>query len=111
MNFPTFTAEASLYGSGQHRAARALNSRSERSSATRSLVYPSARGQDFPDQKCACKGCGHGGGDVTGKCGSVSKDKTVYSKGSEPYDYCKAAAVWRPPTRIFRISGGAMFGF
>ena len=31
------------------------------------------------------------GGDLTGDCASVCKGKTVYSKGSEPHDYCKAA--------------------
>jgi len=50
-----------------------------------------AKGQDFPNTTCTCKGCASGGGDLTGKCGSVCKDKTVYSKGSEPHDYCKAA--------------------
>jgi hypothetical protein len=50
------------------------------------------KGQDFPGQKCTCQGCAKGGGDVNGQCSSVCKDKTVYSKGSEPYDYCKAAA-------------------
>ena len=51
-----------------------------------------ARGQDFPNTTCTCQKCGSNGGDVNGQCGSVCKDKTVYSKGSEPYDYCKAAA-------------------
>jgi hypothetical protein len=50
-----------------------------------------AKGQDFPDSTCTCKGCGDKGGDLTGKCSNVCKDKTVYSKGSEPHDYCKAA--------------------
>ena len=52
-----------------------------------------AQGQDFPNTTCSCKKCASGGGDVDGQCGSVCKDKTVYSKGSEPHDYCKAAAA------------------
>jgi hypothetical protein len=55
-----------------------------------------ATGGDFPGTKCTCKGCGTGGGDVTGQCSNVCKDKTVYSKGSEPYDYCKAAGRLLP---------------
>lgn len=51
-----------------------------------------APGQDFPDATCTCKGCGTNGGDVTGSCPNVCKDKTVYDKGSEPHDYCKAKA-------------------
>jgi hypothetical protein len=51
-----------------------------------------AQGQDFPNTTCTCKGCASGGGDVTGQCGSVCKNKTVYAAGSEPHDYCKAAA-------------------
>lgn len=58
------------------------------------------KGQDFPGTKCTCKGCETtptgGKKDVTGQCEKVCKDKTVYSKGSEPYDYCKAARVKRP---------------
>lgn len=50
-------------------------------------------GQDFPNTKCTCKGCGPNGGDVTGQCATVCKDKEVYGKGSEPYDYCKAKAL------------------
>lgn len=60
------------------------------------------KGQDFPDTKCTCKSCGSNPKgekvDVTGQCATVCKDKTVYSKGSEPYDYCKAAAKVRMPT-------------
>jgi hypothetical protein len=41
-----------------------------------------APGQDFPGVTCTCKGCASGGGDLTGDCASVCKDKTVYSKGS-----------------------------
>jgi hypothetical protein len=65
-----------------------------------------AKGQDFPGTKCTCKGCGNGGGDVTGQCASVCKDKTVYSKGSEPYDYCKAAMVRPPGGRIIQPPAG-----
>lgn len=58
------------------------------------------KGQDFPDTKCTCKACETtptgGKKDVTGQCDKVCKDKTVYSKGSEPYDYCKAARFKRP---------------
>ena len=49
-----------------------------------------AKGQDFPGTTCTCQGCGQGGGDINGDCATVCKDKTVYSKGSEPHDYCKA---------------------
>src|SRR5690348_16697382 len=52
-----------------------------------------AQGQDFPGTTCTCKGCAGGGGDVTGQCGNVCKNKTVFSKGSDPHDFCKAAAV------------------
>ena len=50
-----------------------------------------ADGQQFPGVTCTCQGCADGGGDVTGDCATVCKDKTVYSKGSEPHDYCKKA--------------------
>jgi hypothetical protein len=50
-------------------------------------------GEDFPGTTCTCQGCASGGGDLTGDCGSVCKGKTVYSKGSEPHDYCKAAGL------------------
>lgn len=53
-------------------------------------------GQKFPGVTCTCKGCGPNKSDVTGKCPSVCKDKTVFSKGSEPHDYCKAASVRLP---------------
>ena len=52
-----------------------------------------AQGQSFPGVTCTCKGCASGGGDLTGDCASVCKDKTVFSKGSEPHDYCKASAT------------------
>jgi hypothetical protein len=48
-----------------------------------------ASGKDFPGTTCTCQGCAPGGGDSTGDCATVCKDKTVYSKGSEPHDYCK----------------------
>jgi hypothetical protein len=59
-------------------------------SAPAALAAP---GQDFPGVTCTCKGCASGGGDLTGDCASVCKDKTVFSKGSEPHDYCKASAT------------------
>jgi hypothetical protein len=46
-------------------------------------------GKDFPDTKCTCQDCAPNGGDLTGQCDSVCKDKTVFAKGSEPLDYCK----------------------
>jgi hypothetical protein len=65
-----------------------------------------AKGQDFPNTTCTCKGCGSKGGDVTGQCASVCKDKTVYSKGSEPTDYCKAARVRLPKDWIHAVPSG-----
>lgn len=50
-----------------------------------------AKGQSFPGTTCTCQKCASGGGDLTGDCASVCKDKTVYSAGSEPHDYCKAS--------------------
>ena len=65
-------------------------------------VAQAAQGQDFPDTTCTCKGCGTNKTDVTGSCPSVCKDKTVYDKGSEPTDYCKAkAARWWQTFNIF----------
>ena len=67
-----------------------------------------AQGQDQPaGSTCTCKKCGTKGkdgtrGDVTGKCNKVCKGKTVFSKGSEANDYCKAAAV-RPTTPTNKI--------
>jgi hypothetical protein len=52
-----------------------------------------AKGKDFPGTTCTCQGCEPGGGDTTGDCATVCKDKTVYSKGSEPHDYCKAQGL------------------
>lgn len=46
------------------------------------------QGQDFPDTKCTCKECAANNTDLTGQCSEVCKDKTVYAKGSETYDYC-----------------------
>ncbi len=94
IKMPGFTAEASLYKtSGHYHADRhAINSSTQMISA----ISPAAKGQDFPDHKCTCKGCGGKGGDVTGQCANVCKDKDVFSKGSEPYDYCKAARM-QPP--------------
>lgn len=51
-----------------------------------------AQGKDFPGTTCTCQNCGSGGGDITGNCANVCTDKTVYSAGSEPHDYCKAKA-------------------
>jgi hypothetical protein len=109
MNLPRFTAALSLTQSSGYRQikARAIHIRSENS------VYLSARGQDFPGTTCTCKGCASGGGDLTGQCSSVCKDKTVYSKGSEPYDYCKAAARVSQPWwgNIGSVSTGTFSGF
>jgi hypothetical protein len=95
MAMPGFTAEASLARSGHFPTGRhAINSSTQMISA----IYAAAQGQDFPNHKCTCKGCGAKGVDVTGQCTTVCKDKTVYDKGSESYDYCKKAAkVVRPP--------------
>jgi hypothetical protein len=92
IKMPGFIAEASLYKTSGHYR-HAINSSTQMSGA----VYLALMGQDFPDHKCTCQGCGAGGGDVNGQCATVCKDKTVYDKGSEPYDYCKKAAVVRPP--------------
>jgi hypothetical protein len=94
MNMPRFTAEASLYKtSGHYQTDRhAINSSTQMISA----IYSAANGQDFPNSTCTCQGCAAGGGDLTGQCASVCKDKTVYSKGSLPHDYCKAASVAFP---------------
>jgi hypothetical protein len=53
-----------------------------------SLSALAGQGQDFPDTKCTCKECASNKGDLIGQCNEVCKDKTVYAKGSEPYDYC-----------------------
>lgn len=55
-----------------------------------SIAALAAKGNQFPGTTCTCQGCAPGGGDTTGDCASVCTDKTVYSKGSEPHDYCKA---------------------
>ena len=54
-------------------------------------VYLSAMGEDFPGMACTYKGCASGRGDLTDQRFSACTEKTVYSKASEPYDYCKAA--------------------
>jgi hypothetical protein len=91
INMPGFTAEDSLsMTSGHYQTDRhAIKSSTQMISA----IYAAAQGQDFPGTTCTCKGCASNGGDLTGQCSSVCKDKTVYSKGSEPYDYCKAVRV------------------
>ena len=43
------------------------------------------------------RGPGH---DTTGDCASVCKDKTVYLKGSEPHDYCKASGILFGPLSL-----------
>lgn len=98
INMPGFNAEASFYKtSGHYQSYRhAINSSTQMISA----IYAAARGQDFPNHTCTCQGCAEGGGDLTGQCASVCKDKTVYDKGSEPYDYCKAAVRPRPSRDI-----------
>jgi hypothetical protein len=60
MNMPGFTAEASLYKtSGHYHTDRhAINSSTQMSNA----IYLAAKGEDFPNTKCTCKGCGSGGG-------------------------------------------------
>jgi hypothetical protein len=111
MRIPGFTAEASLHQTaGEYQTDRhAIQYSREMSSA----VYPSAQGQDFPGTTCTCQGCGSGGGDVTGQCGSVCKGKTVYAKGSLPHDYCKASdtGLVRPPGLVIYLPdawGGAL---
>jgi hypothetical protein len=83
---------------------------------TASLIWLSAaspanaaKGQDFKETTCTCKGCDKGK-DRTGQCGTVCKDKTVYGKGSEPHDYCKVAAKARPPKDTVKPAtpGGAV---
>lgn len=61
-----------------------------------------AQGQDFPGTTCTCQKCAPGGGDLTGDCASVCKDKTVFSKGSEPHDYCKKAKTVTPNSSWLR---------
>lgn len=100
MNMPGFTAQASLYKTSghYHTDKHAINSSTQMISA----IYLAAPGQDFPNHKCTCKGCGAKGEDVTGQCASVCKDKEVFAKGSEPYDFCKAkAAAIRPPIVVW----------
>ena len=56
-----------------------------------------ARGQDIPNAICTCKKCGRNGADMTGNCRIVCKDKPIFPKGSEPYDYCTAGGLWSDP--------------
>jgi hypothetical protein len=93
MSIPGFTAEASLAKTIGHFPTGYVINSAQMSNAIYAAVPV---GQDFPNQKCTCKKCGTNGGDVTGQCASVCKDKTVYDKGSESYDYCKAAVRVRP---------------
>ena len=104
MSMPGFTADTSLYKATAHYGADkwAINSFTQMNRA----IYLAAMGQDFPAHTCTCKGCGTGGGDVTGQCASVCKDKTVFSKGSEPHDYCNAAFV-RPPVSFWHAAEGS----
>jgi hypothetical protein len=106
MNTPRFTAQASLYQtSGEYQTYRhAINSSTQMISG----IYSALDGQSFPNHTCTCQGCAAGGGDVTGQCGTVCKDKTVYSKGSEPHDYCKAALVRPPRNFFFRVPEGVV---
>jgi hypothetical protein len=108
MNVPQFTAEASLYKTSEHYH----TDRRTISSARTNAVYSAAMGQDFPGATCTCKGCGGGGGDVTGSCSSVCNNKTVYAKGSEPHDYCKAEGLVRPPSGLIWFNpGGGLLNF
>jgi len=99
MNMPGFTAETSIYKTGENyqtdRHAIDLPTYMIRA------ISLAADGQDFPNHTCTCKGCASGGGDLTGQCASVCKDKTVYAKGSEPHDYCKAEIRPQPPRFVF----------
>jgi hypothetical protein len=53
------------------------------------LTASAGNGQDFPDWKCTCVDCNGKDSDIVGQCASVCKDKTVFAKGSETYDYCR----------------------
>ena len=107
MRIPGFTAEASLTNTVEHFPTRRYTDSAPMSNAIYAAVPV---GQDFPNHKCTCKKCGEKGADVTGQCASVCKDKTVYDKGSESYDYCKAAVkVVRPPWAWYGGSGWATF--
>ena len=109
MNLPGFTAAFSLSAPSAYQQISVHGDHTRRDNS----VYLSAMGQDFPGSTCTCKGCASGGGDLTGQCSSVCKDKTVYSKGSEPHDYCKAAARVSPPWwgNIGGVSTGTFSGF
>jgi hypothetical protein len=103
MNMPGFTAQASLSKTSGHYQTHkhAINSRAQMIGT----IQPALPGQSFPGTKCTCQKCGSGGGDVVGQCASVCKDKEVYAKGSEPYDYCKAAKA-RPGGSVGGGFGG-----
>jgi hypothetical protein len=105
MNTPGFTAEASLSKRSEHYQTE----RDVTDSSTQMIgaIYLAAPGQDFPNHTCTCKGCAGGGGDLTGQCASVCKDKEVYAKGSESHDYCKAAFV-QPPIDVFWWARGGL---
>jgi len=108
MNMPGFTAQASLSKTSGHYQ---THKRSNAYGAT-GTVQPALPGQSFPDHKCTCKGCGDKRGDVTGQCASVCKDKEVFDKGSESYDYCKASAKTRPGLgSVFGGFGGGVIRF
>jgi hypothetical protein len=53
------------------------------------LTASAGTGQDFPGVKCTCVDCNGKDSDIVGQCDSVCKDKTVFAKGSETYDYCR----------------------
>lgn len=109
MQMPGFTAELSLPKKREHyQAARHAINTSQMSSA----IHLAAKGKDFPNHTCDCQGCAPGGGDVTGQCDSVCKDKEVYAKGSYPHDYCTKTRVQPPrysffydPTRVVALRG------
>ena len=109
MNMPGFTGEASLYKTGgqYHTDRHAINSSTQMITA----IYLAAMGQDFPDHKCTCKGCGEKGGDVTGQCATVCKDKTVYDKGSESYDYCKKSRIRPSKGFWYDLKDAVAFGW
>src|SRR6476659_3630242 len=67
-----------------------------------------AQGQDLPDHTCTCKKCASNGGDLSGQCNSVCKDKTVYQKGSEANDYCKTAVRRVPRGTFGRVPAGTL---
>jgi len=108
MNMPGFTAEASLYNTRRQYQTDgpAINSSTQMISG--SAICPAAKGREFPDHTCTCKGCGAKGGDVTGQCANVCTDKEVYAKGSEPHDYCNAARIRTLRDFFWSFPGGAV---